>query len=135
MVATIFAPTDDAFTAALEKLDMTKEEVMANKELLGEILKYHIVPGAGMKSDVLTDGEMLETALDGEELEVSMDGESVMIMPADADDDSGAVTVVEPDILTCHTVIHKIDGVLLPPDFDPADFADAEGADAEAEAE
>lgn len=31
---TVFAPTDDAFAAVLTKLDVTKEELLANTDLL-----------------------------------------------------------------------------------------------------
>merc|ERR1719313_1270961 len=37
-----FAPTDDAFNAALSALGLTAEELLASP-LLGDILKYHIV--------------------------------------------------------------------------------------------
>ena len=41
---TVFAPTNDAFVKALGALKLTKAELLALPNL-GEILKYHVVPG------------------------------------------------------------------------------------------
>jgi len=41
---TVFAPTDDAFAAALEALGLTAEELLASPDL-GDILTYHVVAG------------------------------------------------------------------------------------------
>lgn len=40
---TVFAPTEEAFTRALAQLDMTAEELFADKDLLTQILTYHVV--------------------------------------------------------------------------------------------
>jgi uncharacterized surface protein with fasciclin (FAS1) repeats len=42
---TVFAPTDDAFAAALADLGLTAEELLASPDL-GDILTYHVVSGA-----------------------------------------------------------------------------------------
>jgi len=41
---TVFAPTDEAFGAALEALGLTPEELLASEDLPG-ILLYHVAPG------------------------------------------------------------------------------------------
>ena len=41
---TVFAPSDDAFAAAISALGTTAEELLAS-EGLGDILMYHVVPG------------------------------------------------------------------------------------------
>lgn len=41
---TIFAPTDEAFSAALTALGITAEDLLGNTELLTQILTYHVLP-------------------------------------------------------------------------------------------
>lgn len=103
---TVFAPTDDAFAAALDVLGLTAEELLANPAL-GDILTYHIVAGE-VKSDVVVtlDGQSVET-LNGQSVEVTVDGSTVMV--------NGA-TVTAVDVDASNGVIHVIDAVLLPPD-------------------
>ena len=103
---TVFAPTDDAFAAALDALGLTAEELLANPAL-GDILTYHIVAGE-VKSDVVVtlDGQSVET-LNGQSVEVTVDGSTVMV--------NGA-TVTAVDVDASNGVIHVIDAVLLPPD-------------------
>merc|ERR1719450_1253002 len=62
---TVFAPTDDAFNAALSALGLTAEELLASP-LLGDILKYHVV-GEPYTTDMLVDGISLPT-LEGSSL-------------------------------------------------------------------
>jgi uncharacterized surface protein with fasciclin (FAS1) repeats len=110
---TVFAPTDDAFAAALEALNLSADELLASP-LLGDILTYHIVAGE-VKSDVVVtlDGQSVET-LNGDSVTVSVNGSSVMVNDAN-------VTAVDVD--ASNGVIHVIDAVLL-----PADVAEALGA-------
>ncbi|OUV69314.1 MAG: hypothetical protein CBC89_01085 [Euryarchaeota archaeon TMED129] len=99
---TVFAPTDDAFTAAgidLATFD-TDEEIAA----LADILTYHVVSGQVMSTD-LTDG-MTATALNGDELSFTVSADAVTV--------SGA-TVTTADVMTSNGVIHVIDTVLMPP--------------------
>ncbi len=42
---TVFAPTNDAFSALLGELGVTKDQLLANKPLLTAVLKYHVVAG------------------------------------------------------------------------------------------
>ena len=103
---TVFAPTEDAFAAALAALDMTAAEVLANTELLTAVLTYHVLPLAAPAEVVLTlDGQSIAT-VNGAEITVSIDGERVMVNDA---------TVVATDIEASNGIIHVIDTVLLPP--------------------
>ncbi|MEM6528405.1 MAG: fasciclin domain-containing protein, partial [Chloroflexota bacterium] len=43
---TVFAPTDDAFAAALEALGLSAEELLGDTETLTTILTYHVLDGA-----------------------------------------------------------------------------------------
>jgi uncharacterized surface protein with fasciclin (FAS1) repeats len=109
---TVFAPTDDAFTALP---DGALEDLIADKEALTGVLLYHVVDGKVMAADVVgLDGQEVET-LSEEKVAVSLDGENVKI------NDS---MVVITDIEASNGVIHVIDAVLLPP---------AEGAAEESE--
>ena len=44
LVATVFAPSDDAFTAYLTANNLTAEQLLA-APTLGSVLKFHVVPG------------------------------------------------------------------------------------------
>ena len=103
---TVFAPTDDAFAAALDSLGITAEELLGDTETLTSILTYHVVPGVVPSSDVVTlDGQSVAT-VNGAEVMISVDGSTVMV--------DGA-TVVAVDVEASNGVIHVIDSVLLPP--------------------
>ena len=59
---TVFAPTDDAFDAALGALDLTADELLADADLLTSVLTYHAVPGEVLAESVLTlDGQPVAT--------------------------------------------------------------------------
>ncbi len=118
---TVFAPTDDAFAALGETVDL--DAVIADTGALTTILTYHVVAGAVTAADVvgLTEADMLS----GESIEIAVDGDSVVL--------NGNVNVVATDIEACNGVIHVIDSVLVPPSI--ADsvplLADADDAGAE----
>jgi len=102
---TVFAPTDDAFAAALESLGLTAEELLADTETLTSILTYHVVAGEVPSSDVVTlDGQSVAT-VNGAEVAITVDGETVMVNDA---------TVTAVDVEASNGVIHVIDTVLLP---------------------
>ena len=101
---TVFAPTDEAFAAALDDLGLTAEELLASDDLEG-ILTYHVVPGNVLAADVVgLDGQSVAT-VNGAELDITVDGATVMV-------DDATVTAI--DIKASNGVIHVIDAVLLP---------------------
>jgi uncharacterized surface protein with fasciclin (FAS1) repeats len=103
---TVFAPTEEAFAAALEALGLTAEELLADTELLTSVLTYHVLPTEAPAETVLTlDGESVAT-VNGAEVTITVDGETVMVNDA---------TVVATDIEASNGVIHVIDTVLVPP--------------------
>jgi uncharacterized surface protein with fasciclin (FAS1) repeats len=104
---TIFAPTDEAFEAALEELGLTQEDLLENTDLLTQILLYHVVEGTVLAEDVLElDGEEVET-LQGDPVAVTVDEDDNVVL-------NDEVEVVDTDITADNGVIHVIDGVLLP---------------------
>ena len=116
---TVFAPTEDAFAAALAALDMSAEDLLGNTELLTAVLTYHVLPLAAPAEVVLTlDGQSVAT-VNGAEVAVSIDGGTVMVNDA---------TVVATDIEASNGVIHVIDTVLLPPAEEAAEEMAEEAA-------
>jgi uncharacterized surface protein with fasciclin (FAS1) repeats len=106
---TVFAPTDDAFAAALTALNVTAEALLADKATLNSVLAYHVVPGQFKAATVIAataNGPVKIATLGGATLEIkTMDGK-VMVNNA---------TVVAADVAVTNGVVHVIDAVLLPP--------------------
>lgn len=100
---TVFAPTDDAFSAlpagTIETL--LKPE---NKEQLAMILKYHVIAG-NVGSAALADGARLET-LAGVDASISKTEGGFNIENA---------RIVATDIEASNGIVHVIDRVILPP--------------------
>ena len=100
---TVFAPTNAAFEAlpagTLETL--LKPE---NKDQLIAILKYHVVAGKVMSTD-LSDG-MLPATVNGEIVKIGVSKKGVTVNNA---------MVTAADIVASNGVVHVIDQVLLPP--------------------
>jgi uncharacterized surface protein with fasciclin (FAS1) repeats len=103
---TVFAPTDEAF-AALPAGVLDALLLPENKDVLTQILTYHVVPGEVLAADV-TDGDV-----------ATVEGQSVTLSTADGVTVNGA-NVIQADVVTSNGVIHAIDAVLLPPGVDPA---------------
>jgi transforming growth factor-beta-induced protein len=101
---TVFAPTNDAFAALLEALDISAEQLLLQPEL-SEVLLYHVVSGKVMSTD-LTNGLVAET-LNGESVTFDLsDGVKVNMS-----------TVIGADVEASNGVIHVIDTVLVPEGF------------------
>jgi len=120
---TVFAPTDDAFAAALDALGLTAEELLADTETLTTILTYHVVEGGVFAEDVIAlDGETA-TTLQGEDISIAVEDGAVVL--------NGSVNVTQVDVAASNGVIHVIDGVLLPPSMsgEEADMGDMEATE------
>lgn len=102
---TVFAPTDEAFEAALESLGLTAEDLLADTETLTNILLYHVVEGEVMAEDVMG-MESAETLLDGAEITIESSDDGVVL--------NDSVNVIMTDLDASNGVIHVIDGVLVP---------------------
>jgi uncharacterized surface protein with fasciclin (FAS1) repeats len=103
---TVFAPTDDAFTAYLDQSGMTQDEVFSDQAMAQTLLEYHIVNMSEMADQVMAMGGESFTTASGQELPVTVEGETVMV---------GNATVERYDIEAENGVIHVIDTVLMPP--------------------
>ena len=103
---TVLAPTEEAFAAALDALDMAPADLLGNTELLAAVLTYHVLPLEAPAATVVSlDGQSVPT-VNGAEIAITVDGDTVMINDA---------TVVATDIPASNGIIHVIDTVLLPP--------------------
>lgn len=99
---TVFAPTDKAFN----KLPSgTVEELLKpeNKDLLTNILKYHVSDKKMMAKDVIAMTSM--TMLNGETANIEVKGNKVTIDGAD---------IIITDIETSNGIIHVIDTIMVP---------------------
>ena len=99
---TVFAPTDAAFTALMEALEVSAEELLAF-EGLTDVLLYHVVGAQALAAD-LSDGQEITTLLD-QDVTITINGMGVFVNQA-------MVTVA--DIVADNGVVHVIDAVLLP---------------------
>eukprot|EP01025_Chloroclados_australasicus_P031286 TRINITY_DN3163_c1_g1_i3.p1 TRINITY_DN3163_c1_g1~~TRINITY_DN3163_c1_g1_i3.p1 ORF type:complete len:506 (-),score=115.61 TRINITY_DN3163_c1_g1_i3:453-1970(-) len=109
--ATVFAPTNEAFEAALDVLGLTLQELVADLETLTLVLQYHVVPTKALSTD-LEDGQTLDTLAEGLTLTVDLSEEGVVAIQAVG----SKATVVDADITAGAGVVHVIDTVLLPLD-------------------
>ena len=102
---TVFAPTDAAFAAIPEDV---LAGILADQELLTNILLYHVAPGVFLAADVVAAApiEALPTLLEGETLSIEVVDGNVVI--------NGEATVIQTDVLASNGVIHVIDTVLQP---------------------
>jgi len=108
---TVFAPTDAAFTALLEGLGMTAEEVLANTELLNTVLAYHVVPGV-FNAEYFTGilGSGVESFVLGTLLPENVLGFSIVEEALNVNTSK----VVTADVAAANGVVHVIDAVLVP---------------------
>ncbi len=103
---TVFAPTDEAFTALLTALDIDAATLLGI-ENLSDILLYHVLEGTYMAEDVVANAPFsMETMLGSDVNFTVMDGTAYI----------NGVEIVTTDIETTNGVIHVIDEVILPLD-------------------
>lgn len=105
---TVFAPTNEAFEAAIADLELADADELLAREDLGAILMNHVV-GSVIDSEAAVAaaeaGETVPTVGGGElSLEIAEDGSLVV----------GGATVIEADVEADNGLIHAIDSVILP---------------------
>ena len=105
---TVFAPTNDAFGALLEELEMNSlEDIPA--DVLASTLSYHVVPGANVTSSMLENNMQVGTLAE-QTFTINLDNGPMII---DANERTANIIVV--DVQANNGVVHVIDTVLLPP--------------------
>merc|ERR1719157_387109 len=101
---TVFAPTNEAFTAiaSLTK-DMSPEE-------LGDVLKYHVINGVSALSTELTNNEQLATLFDEKSLTVDLSVPGNVTITGE----TNSVQVTIADVVCTNGVVHVVSAVLIP---------------------
>jgi len=100
---TIFAPANTAFEAIpAEDLDA----LLADTEMLTDVLTYHVYDGGKMDIDQLAEAGEL-TMLNGDTAEIAASGDTLEI--------NGESMVVCGNVTTSNATVHIIDTVLSPP--------------------
>jgi uncharacterized surface protein with fasciclin (FAS1) repeats len=103
---TVFAPTDRAFVALLNGLGLSAEQLLANRTLLNNVLRYHVIEGrVSAAAAIEAQGNFVPTLLRGDDLLVSASNGVVYV------DSSRVITT---DVNASNGVIHVIDTVLIP---------------------
>lgn len=105
MMLTVFAPTNEALSEALEMLDMTAQELMSDKELLRSILLTHVVDHTAYSDQIM----MMENMAMVETLEWTKLTLKTTWTPMI--DNAGLIMT---DMVASNGVVHVIDHVLLP---------------------
>ncbi|MBL8152806.1 MAG: fasciclin domain-containing protein [Anaerolineae bacterium] len=109
---TVFAPTDAAFIQLSEDLgEETFAAVLADPELLTQILLYHVIEGTSRSTDLIPALQSMGQTISGP----TLNGQYIDV----AVDDDGDLTVdsarvILPDLEASNGLIHGIDAVLLP---------------------
>jgi uncharacterized surface protein with fasciclin (FAS1) repeats len=112
---TVFAPTDDAFEAALEALDLTAEELLASEDLPA-ILLYHVTGEGAFDAAAVVEAAPIEAlpTLNPDQATLNVQVIDGDVVVNDGADPLGGATVVQPDVMASNGVIHVIDTVLIP---------------------
>ena len=105
---TVFAPTNDAFTALLGELGITKDQLLADRALLTQVLTYHVVAGEVPKAAVPLGRPI--TTVQGGIFKVDAVGADLVI--SDGRNRSAKITAT--DVVAANGVIHVVDRVILP---------------------
>jgi transforming growth factor-beta-induced protein len=102
---TVFAPTNTAFN---NLPDGVLDALLANPDVLAQLLQYHVVSGNVMSSDLSTGP--VSTLLSGETINVTVSGGSVTL--------NGSASVTSADNEATNGVVHIINEVLIPEGFE-----------------
>jgi uncharacterized surface protein with fasciclin (FAS1) repeats len=106
---TVFAPTEEAFKSLPKG---TLDSLLADKQKLGNVLKYHVVSGKYNSADVLSglqkSNSLKIPTLMGEQVTISRSGMIKKIIRINQ------ANIVSTDIQASNGVIHVIDKVIIP---------------------
>jgi uncharacterized surface protein with fasciclin (FAS1) repeats len=106
---TLFAPNNAAFVAALAELNLTKEQLFADKALLTTVLTYHLLPGKINFADILLNTPL--KTVQGATLKV----DNISGVLTITDGRSRTSRIIQNNLDARNGVVHVVDKVLLPP--------------------
>ncbi len=113
---TVFAPTDIAFDDLASQLGFDNAGNMLdqiNKELLTQLLNYHVVVGNNVSSG-LSDGQSITTQ-QGEDITISIVDDKIFVQDlTELSSTNTAGEVIVPDQTTANGVLHFVNKVLIP---------------------
>lgn len=109
---TVFAPTNEAFAAALSDFNAASLEELVVKiggvENLEKVLGFHVVPAVAFSGDLGASNTF--TTLSGQEIMVEVSGGTVTVI----DQWGRTAQVVAADIEIANGVVHVLNGMMLP---------------------
>jgi transforming growth factor-beta-induced protein len=105
---TVFAPTDAAFQALLDTDPSWNTIGDIPITTLDAVLKYHVVNGANVQADELTNGQIVGT-LQGNDLTVDLSSGAKLMTTSNQ-----TVTIEATDVQGSNGVVHVINTVMLP---------------------
>jgi len=120
---TVFAPTNEAFDAALDELGLTIEDLLADSDLLSTILTFHVAPG-NLPAEELAKLPVLLT-LNGGQIDVAATDDGLVL--------NDSINVLDADLIASNGVVHAIDSVLIPANAFAEEAEETAGAEAAAE--
>ncbi len=104
---TVLAPDNHAIGAALSELGLTTDQFLGNTDLLGKVLRYHVIPGRYYRAELPFNQPI-----------TTLEGSSVMIdeqYPPRVTDAQGRISHLKSiDTITTNGVVHILDQVNLP---------------------
>jgi transforming growth factor-beta-induced protein len=107
---TVFAPTNAAFASLLQELNVTADQLLANKPLLTQVLTYHVLASRSLAAS-LTDG-LASATVQGQPVKFKKTDGGLSIVDARG----RTSNVVIANVQASNGVIHAIDRVILPTD-------------------
>ena len=114
---TVFAPTDAAFAALLDELNITTGlaglVAALGEDTVTQILLHHVVPGVVDRSEAIaaaTSGTPVDTLSPGNPLSLSLNGANVEIASPSG---VGPATITATNLPTSNGTIHVVDQVIV----------------------
>ena len=104
---TVFAPTNDAFSALLEAIGQSSMDDIP-EDVLKNVLQYHVLASAVVPSNAVASGTV--TMANGEDAEIVADASGVAIANAN---------ILLVDGFATNGVVHIVDSVMVPPSILP----------------
>lgn len=115
--ATVFAPSNAAF----EKIPADQlDAVLADKDLLTQILTLHVIPGEQLDAQALVDAGT-EPTVNGEDITLSNEGGALEV--------NGQAMSICSNVETANATVHIIDSVLMPSETGSSDSSSDSSSD------